>query len=146
MDTGLIFLGTEQAVEHVPGRPEHVLDGDPFTNVWRNAVHPSGKMHAGVWDCRAGAFELPCHASTELCVITEGSAEIEDAQGRKTLVKPGDAFIIPQGSRTVWRIEEYVKKYYLSRPSISKTDPAAGRSAIQKENRHDHTGRPADQD
>jgi uncharacterized protein len=73
----------------------------------------SGKMHAGVWDCRAGAFELPCHASTELCVITEGSAEIEDAQGRKTLVKPGDAFIIPQGSRTVWRIEEYVKKYYL---------------------------------
>ena len=113
MDTGLICLGTEQAVEHVPGRPEHVLDGDPFTNVWRNAVHPSGKMHAGVWDCRAGAFELPCHASTELCVITEGSAEIEDAQGRKTLVKPGDAFIIPQGSRTVWRIEEYVKKYYL---------------------------------
>ena len=102
MDTGLIFLGTEQAVKHVPGRPEHVLD-----------VHPSGKMHAGVWDCRAGAFELPCHASTELCVITEGSAEIEDAQGRKTLVKPGDAFIIPQGSRTVWRIEEYVKKYYL---------------------------------
>ena len=55
----------------------------------------------------------PCHASTELCVITEGSAEIEDAQGRKTLVKPGDAFIIPQGSRTVWRIEKYVKKYYL---------------------------------
>ena len=53
-----------------------------------------GKMHAGVWDCRAGTFELPCHASTELCVITEGSAEIEDAQGRKTLVKPGDAFII----------------------------------------------------
>ena len=45
--------------------------------------------------------------------ITEGSAEIEDAQGRKTLVKPGDAFIIPQGSRTVWRIEKYVKKYYL---------------------------------
>ena len=81
MDTGLIFLGTEQAVKHVPGRPEHVLDGDPRTNVWRNAVHPSGKMHAGVWDCRAGAFELPCHASTELCVITEGSAEIEDAQG-----------------------------------------------------------------
>mgnify|MGYP000367603455 CR=1 FL=1 len=38
MDTGLIFLGTEQAVEHVPGRPEHVLDGDPLTNVWRNAV------------------------------------------------------------------------------------------------------------
>ena len=59
------------------------------------------------------ACELPCHASTELCVITEGSAEIEDAQGSKTLVKPGDAFIIPQGSRTVWRIEEYVKKYYL---------------------------------
>lgn len=49
----------------------------------------------------------------ELCVITEGSAEIEDAQGRKTLVKPGDAFIIPQGARTVWRIGEYVKKYYL---------------------------------
>ena len=95
MDTGLIFLGTEQAVEHVPGRPEHVLDGDPLTNVWRNAVHPSGTMHAGVW------------------VITEGSAEIEDAQGRKTLVKPGYAFIIPQGSRTVWRIEKYVKKYYL---------------------------------
>ena len=31
----------------------------------------------------------------------------------KALVKPGDTFIIPQGARTVWRIEEYVKKYYL---------------------------------
>ena len=95
MDTGLIFLGTEQAVEHVPGRPEHVLDGDPLTNVWRNVTHPSGKMHAGVWDCRAGTFELPCHASTELCVITEGSAEIEDAQpparwpGRRPAPRPG---------------------------------------------------------
>ena len=47
MDTGLIFLGTEQAVEHVPGRPEHVLDGDPLTNVWRNVVHPSGKNARG---------------------------------------------------------------------------------------------------
>ena len=50
MDTGLIFLGTEQAEEHLPGRPEHVLDGDPLTNVWRNVTHPSGKIHAGVWD------------------------------------------------------------------------------------------------
>lgn len=83
MDTGLIFLGTEQAVEHVPAALNMFWTADPFTNVWRNAVHPSGKMHAGVWDCRAGAFELPCHASTELCVITEGSAEIEDAQGRQ---------------------------------------------------------------
>ena len=66
-----------------------------------------------MWDCRAGEFELPCHEGTEPCVITEGAAEIEDAQGRKTLVKSSDAFIIPQGSRTVWRIEEYVKKYYL---------------------------------
>ena len=74
---------------------------------------PRGKCTRACGTAGRGAFELPCHASTELCVITEGSAEIEDAQGRKTLVKPGDAFIIPQGSRTVWRIEEYVKKYYL---------------------------------
>ena len=48
MDTGLIFLGTEQAVEHMPGRPEHVLDGDPLTNVWRNVVHPLGNARGRV--------------------------------------------------------------------------------------------------
>ncbi|MFQ8889753.1 MAG: cupin domain-containing protein [Bilophila wadsworthia] len=99
-------------MEHVPGRPEHVLTAIRSPMSGGMPSIPRGKC-TRAWDCRAGAFELPCHASTELCVITEGSAEIEDAQGRKTLVKPGDAFIIPQGSRTVWRIEEYVKKYYL---------------------------------
>lgn len=113
MDTGLIFWERSRLGKHVPGRPEHVLDGDPRTNVWRNAVHPLGENARGRVGLPGGGAELPCHASTELCVITEGSAEIEDAQGRKTLVKSGDAFIIPQGSRTVWRIEEYVKKYYL---------------------------------
>ena len=81
MDTGLIFLGTGASRGSMcPAALNMFLDGDPLTNVWRNVVHPSGKMHAGVWDCRAGAFELPCHASTELCVITEGSAEIEETR------------------------------------------------------------------
>ena len=83
MDTGLIFLGTEQAVKHVPGRPEHVLDGDPRTNVWRNAVHPSGKMHAGVWDCRAGAFELPAMRARAVRHYRKAPPRVEDAQGRK---------------------------------------------------------------
>ena len=59
MDTGLIFLGTEQAVEHVPGRPEHVLDGDPLTNVWRNVVHPSGKCTRACGTAGRGRLNFP---------------------------------------------------------------------------------------
>ena len=59
MDTGLIFLGMEQAVEHVPGRPEHVLDGDPLTNVWRNVVHPSGKGPRACGTAGRGRLTFP---------------------------------------------------------------------------------------
>ena len=112
MDTGLIFWEWSKPWNMCPAA---------LNMFWTAIRSPmSGGMSSiprgnarGVWDCRAGAFELPCHASTELCVITEGSAEIEDAQGRKTLVNARRRFIIPQGSRTVWRIEKYVKKYYL---------------------------------
>ena len=73
MDTGLIFLGTEQAVEHVPGRPEHVLDGDPLTNVWRNVVHPRENAR-GVWDCRAGRLNFPAMRARSCAFITRSSA------------------------------------------------------------------------
>lgn len=96
-----------------PGRPEHVLDGDPLTNVWRNAVHPSGKMHAGVWDCRRGRLNFPAMRARSCASLPKAPPRLKTRRAAKTLVKPGDAFIIPQGSRTVWRIEKYVKKYYL---------------------------------
>ena len=52
MDTGLIFLGTEQAVEHVFIASSMFSDGDPLTNVWRNVVHPLGENARGRMDCR----------------------------------------------------------------------------------------------
>lgn len=66
-----------------PAAPEHVLDGDPLTNVWRNVTHPSGKMHAGVWDCRAGTFELPAMRARSCASLPKAPPEIEDAQGRQ---------------------------------------------------------------
>lgn len=109
----LIMFTKDNVVEHVATIPVKVLDGEPRTNVWRNFVHPGGKMQAGVWDCQAGTFELSCHTSTEMCVIIEGEATIENAAGELVEVKAGDAFIIPQGMKNIWHVQNYVKKYYL---------------------------------
>ena len=97
----------------LPGRPEHVLD-DPLTNVWRNVVIPSRKIRGRVGLPGEGRLNFPAMRRTG-CASYRSSAEIEGT-GAAELVKPGDAFIIPQGSRTVWRIEKYVKEILPLRP------------------------------
>lgn len=109
----LILFTKDTVVEQKTALPVNVLDGDPVTTVWRNFIHPGGAMQAGMWDCKAGSFELSSHTSTEMCVILEGEACIENTHGEKITVKEGDAFIIPQGMKNIWHVPHYVRKYYI---------------------------------
>lgn len=99
-----------EAVEAVAPNP---LSGDPVTHVWRSFVHPQGTVSAGVWECAAGSFAIPSHPSCEMCTILEGEAVIEHGDGSRLTVRPGDCFVIPQGTHTIWHIPHHVKKTFI---------------------------------
>ena len=111
--TSLIVIGASPLIEQVRSLPAHVVEGDPLTDVRRYFVHPEGKMHAGLWECGAGSFAIPAHASTEFCVILEGSVVVEDAGGVRREFRAGDSFIVPEGLKSIWHVSDHVKKAYV---------------------------------
>lgn len=109
----LIVLGKTPFLEKVEGRENGVISGDPITNAWKYFAHTSGQMNAGIWDCQAGEFEIESHPNNELCVILEGAVSITDEAGASYDFKPGDAFVLSEGMKTRWRVDEYVKKIFV---------------------------------
>lgn len=109
----IVRFGPEGAVEHVEGIAPNPISGTPVTHTWRCFVHPSGRLTAGIWTCEGGSFEIAAHPSNEMCTILEGEAVIEHADGSKVTVVPGDAFMIPCGTRTIWHVDGYVKKSFI---------------------------------
>lgn len=112
-EKALIVLGKAPVAEKVEGRESGVISGDPTTNVWKYFVHPSGQMNAGIWDCQAGRWEIESHPNNELCVIVEGDVNITDETSASYHLKPGDSFVLPQGMKTTWNVETYVKKIFV---------------------------------
>ena len=109
----IICFRPEILVEPVEAIAPNPVSGQPVTKVWRQYVHASGKVTAGLWSCENGSFELFSHTSTEICTILEGEAVIEHEDGSRETVRPGDCFVIPYGSHTIWHVENYVKKSFV---------------------------------
>lgn len=113
MDTGLIFLGTEQAVEHVPAAPSMFWTAIRSPMSGGTSPIPRGKCTRAYGIAGRARLNFPAMRARSCASLPKAPPRLKTRRAAKTLVKPGDAFIIPQGARTVWRIGEYVKKYYL---------------------------------
>ena len=91
----------------------------PRPILWTESPAPTsgvvsrGPLAAGIWDCSKGSFAIPSHATDEMCSILEGEAVIEHADGTRVTVRPGDSFLIPYGTRTIWHVANYVKKAFV---------------------------------
>ena len=108
----LIVFGKSPIVAQAEGVEGAGTPTEAKTSVNKYFVHPSGNMSVGIWDCQAGSWTIEAHPNNELCVIIEGGANIVDGDGESFDVKTGDAFVLRQGLKTTWTVDNYVKKIY----------------------------------
>lgn len=75
---------------------------------------PSGKFHAGIWDCSPMKRVATTIERSELMHIIEGSGSITNADGVVFNFNTGDTFMVPIGMGYQWQNDEYVKKIFCS--------------------------------
>jgi uncharacterized cupin superfamily protein len=79
------------------------------TNLYKD---PTGAMKAGLWVSEPKRVEI-AYTSDEFCVLLQGEVTLTDAEGRSTLHRAGEAFLIPAGFKGVWENKVAVRKYYV---------------------------------
>jgi uncharacterized cupin superfamily protein len=90
-------------------------------------------LSAGVWSCTAMTAKAAPYSVNEFMILLEGAVTIIDAQGRETVTKAGQSFLIPKGMVCAWKQTGYVRKFFVifddaqsGRDSgLSPADPAA---------------------
>ncbi|PZO79493.1 MAG: cupin [Mesorhizobium amorphae] len=84
-------------------------------SLWSSA---DGALDVGVWECTPGRFTADRSASTELCHIISGVAELRRHDGDVRELRAGDLLVLPRGWRGEWVIREQLRKLY-----VMQSDP-----------------------
>ncbi len=66
-----------------------------------------------IWEHDAGSFPWKYEEKQESCLIIEGKAYVEGADGEKTYFEAGDLVTFPRHWDCTWNIEQKIKKYYI---------------------------------
>jgi uncharacterized cupin superfamily protein len=97
-----------------PIEPTWILEGEPVARCITLAASPDGLLSTGLWDCTAGTFEW-FYWLDETIYVLEGGVVITEASGRVHDLEAGDIALLPAGSRVRWRVDEYVRKFFVVR-------------------------------
>lgn len=98
-------------LKEMPLPADWVLEGTPVPMGQILLRSPDKKQFTGFWECPAGRFRFD-FAYHETIRILGGSAVIEDETGAVHTLTAGDLAHFPLGSKTIWRVETYVKKLF----------------------------------
>jgi len=102
----------DMASEVVMPGAEKIISGEPLQNIWNVYSSADGKMHTGIWDCQAGAWQVH-YSEDEVCIILAGESILTDLNGQQKTVQAGDQFVIPAGFKGTWQVPSYCKKVYV---------------------------------
>lgn len=72
----------------------------------------SGYM-AGVWDCTAFDARPGPYEVDEFMLLLEGKVVMALPDGSETTVEAGQAFVVPKGLRSQWKMPGYVRKVFM---------------------------------
>ncbi len=90
-----------------------VLAGDPRFTTWNHYTDPTGRFFSGVWAATEGSWRIEYAPNEqEFCVLLEGEAVLDSESGESTVLRAGDAFVIPGGFRGTWTNRSPVRKHY----------------------------------
>jgi uncharacterized protein len=108
----LVRWCTAELIDPVIGTPQRPLSGSTQTQTMNVFEGNGGKASAGVWQATAGTFRSDTTGYIEFCHIVEGSCRVVDPDGTVHALKAGDPFVMPEGYKGHWEVDEFVKKVY----------------------------------
>ncbi|WP_227268971.1 cupin domain-containing protein [Roseobacter weihaiensis] len=82
---------------------------------------------AGVWECTAFEDRPGPYPVDEYMYLLEGQVEMEMRDGTSTIIKAGEAFVLPKGLDCQWKMPTAVRKVFMILDSDAPGD-AAGTS------------------
>lgn len=104
------------SVMHNPtiGAPRRPLSGNAVTRTAVEFQTPGDTVSAGTWEVTAGTFRSDTTGYIEFCHIVEGSCRVVDTDGTVHHLKAGDSFVMPEGFKGHWEVDERVKKVFFT--------------------------------
>ena len=105
---------SEMAIDLLPER--EVIEGSREAKTFIVAEAEDENCRSGLWSCPVGTYRF-FFPYEEHVYIIEGRVEVTDDRHGKVIHKlgPGDMAFFPIGSKTVWKITEPLKKYFVMR-------------------------------
>jgi uncharacterized cupin superfamily protein len=107
-----VFRDTDITPKRSGPVPERVLSGNPKTRVWNHTSSHELATSAGLWEATPGAWRVT-YTKWEFCHVISGRGVLEDANGARRDIGPGDAFVIEPGFEGVWSVTETMTKHYV---------------------------------
>lgn len=108
----LVRIDPTQMQNAEPGKPRRPISGDAaFLAVTAFEGH-GGKAEAGVWESSAGSFQANTAGYIEFGYIVAGEARLVDPDGTVQELRPGSAFVMPDGYTGRWEVDRSVRKIY----------------------------------
>ena len=99
----------------MPLPPELFLEGEPISDIWAPDFTPAGKLvNLGIWVGQPGAIAVHGYPVDEFFTVLEGHLRLENEDGSAIEVGPGEAAIVPQGWKGVWRTLKVTLKTFAS--------------------------------
>ena len=96
----------------VVGKPARPMSGNTETQTTELFDASNGRVCGGVWQASAGVFRSDTTGYIEFCHITEGGCRVVDPDGTVHALKAGDSFVMPEGYKGHWEVDDFVKKIY----------------------------------
>lgn len=125
MTTPLIArLDANQTMTRWDDIPASALEsGTPVQNGHYYVNDEARGLTAGIWDCTAMTSLMEPYSVNEFMILLEGEVTMIEEDGRETVVRAGESFIIPKGRVCQWKQSGYVKKFFVIFDDKSGADP-----------------------
>lgn len=102
-----------------PIDPTWVLEGNPVarSGQWSRSLDTT--TSCWVWDCTAGRFNWYFDAD-EMIYVMEGEVIVTSEGQAQRSLRAGDAALFYAGTQAEWYVPNYVRKYAILRPHMTK--------------------------
>jgi uncharacterized cupin superfamily protein len=108
----LVTISTGALVDPVISKPSRPIEGDTVYHVKTMFEAQGGKVSSGIWQSSAGKFRSDTTGYIEFGHILEGECRIVDPDGTVHHLRVGDPFIMPEGYKGHWEVDNFVKKVW----------------------------------
>jgi len=89
-----------------------IISGNPRAGNLVFSTSADARETRGVWSCTRGSFHWTFDTD-ETAVILEGLVKVRMEDGTTLDLKQGDMAFFPRGQKSVWTIEEDLRKVYI---------------------------------